>query len=577
VDTTLQLTHERVDDVPLLLGFLIKLRFPQILDQVLKPHPNHQGLSHGWLITIWIAYILSQADHRKSYVRAWANSLHHSLEAVTGQAIRDVDFSDDRLTLVLQALGNPETWDRIEADLWDGTCEVYALPVERVRLDSTTSYGFHTVVADGLMQLGHSKDHRPDLPQFKLMAAAAEPTGQLIAATVHPGDAADDPLYLPIIARVRAILGRTGLLYTGDCKMAALQTRATIAARGDFYLTRLPMTGATKDQFTTTWVEDAVAGPRRAELVPIRIGEEQVGTGYEFTRDQTATVDGREHTWSERVQVIRSDSLAESQGRALERRLEKAEAAVRALTPPPGPGRVQFTTGWELGRAVDAVLAEHEVSDLLEVTWAREETSRTRYVGPGRGGPGRPKKTEWTVRYQITAVRRKGPAIQERLLRMGWGVQVANVPEGRLGLSASVAAYRGGWSLERDFHLVKDRPLGIRPLYVRRDDQIVGLAHLVTMALRVLTLFEILVRRGQEEHGEKLPELYPGQASRTTDRPTASRVLSAIARCKVTVIGVGDGDDRRWHLDPLPHLVRRVLAYLGLAETVYTQIVIDSS
>ena len=49
---------------------------------------------------------------------------------------------------------------------------------------------------------------------------------------------------------------------------------------------------------------------------------------------------------------------------------------------------------------------------------------------------------------------------------------------------------------ERVFHLFKDQPLGIRPLYVRRDDQIQGLTHLVTLALRVLTLFEVLVRRG---------------------------------------------------------------------------------
>jgi hypothetical protein len=63
--TTRQLTHERVDDVPLLLGLLIKLRLPQLLDRHLIPHPHHQGLSQGWLITIWIAYILSHADHRK--------------------------------------------------------------------------------------------------------------------------------------------------------------------------------------------------------------------------------------------------------------------------------------------------------------------------------------------------------------------------------------------------------------------------------------------------------------------------------------------------------------------------------
>src|SRR6185312_9915091 len=113
VDTPLQLTHERVDDLPLLLGFLIKLRFPQLLDQALEPHPLHQGLSQGWMLTIWVAYILSQADHRKSAVRDWADGLRHTLEAATGQAIRDVDFTDDRLTLVLQRLSDTETWNRL--------------------------------------------------------------------------------------------------------------------------------------------------------------------------------------------------------------------------------------------------------------------------------------------------------------------------------------------------------------------------------------------------------------------------------------------------------------------------------
>ena len=60
MDATLELTHERVDDVPLLLGFLLKLQLPEILDRHLPPHPLHQGLSHGWLITVWVAYILSR-------------------------------------------------------------------------------------------------------------------------------------------------------------------------------------------------------------------------------------------------------------------------------------------------------------------------------------------------------------------------------------------------------------------------------------------------------------------------------------------------------------------------------------
>src|SRR3954463_7464173 len=303
---TLELTHERVDDVPLLLGFLIRLRLPEILDRHYPAHPLHQGLSNGWLITAWIAYILSRADHRKSPVQAWAQELHPPLEALIGQTIRPVEFSDDRLTSVLKRLDADPAWESLEDDLWHTHCDVYALPVERVRLDATTSCGYHTVTDDGLMQLGHSKDHRPDLAQFKLMAAVAEPTGLYLAGDLHPGNAADDPLYLPLYRRVRAMLGQTGLLYAGDCKMAALEIRGEIAANQDFYLTRLPLTGTVPAQFTA-WVEAALVGDQAKKLIEIYRGEgeekELLGRGYEFERPQTALVGAVEHTWTERVQV----------------------------------------------------------------------------------------------------------------------------------------------------------------------------------------------------------------------------------------------------------------------------------
>ena len=296
MDATLELTHERVDDVPLLLGLLIRLRLPEVLDRHLPPHPLHQGLSNGWLITVWIAYILSHADHRKSPVQRWADGLQHALEALIRQPIRPVEFSDDRLTLVLDRLSDPEGWHELEADLWHAQCDVYALPeVQRVHLDPTTSYGYHAVADDGLMQLGHSKDHRPDLPQIKLMAAAAWPGGSFLAGDVHRGDAADDPLDLPLYRRVRALLDRTGLLYVGDCKMAAPETRAAIAAAGDRYLTRLPLTGEVATQFAS-WVEAALTGEAVAQVVEIRRDEELIARGYEFEREQTARRSGRRRT-----------------------------------------------------------------------------------------------------------------------------------------------------------------------------------------------------------------------------------------------------------------------------------------
>src|SRR5262249_42327330 len=159
----------------------------------------------------------------------------------------------------------------------------------------------------GLMQLGHSKDHRDDLAQLKLMAAVAEPTGWFLAGDLHPGNAADDPLYLPLYRRVRMMLGQTGLLYAGDCKMAALETRAGIVAEQGFSPTRLRLTGTVPAQFAG-WVEAAGVGDRAKELIENSRGageeRELLGRGSEFERSQTAPVGEVEHTWTERVQVI---------------------------------------------------------------------------------------------------------------------------------------------------------------------------------------------------------------------------------------------------------------------------------
>ena len=64
--------QERIDDVPLLLGFMRRMKIGEILDKQLGKHHLHQGLSLRNLALGWIAYILSESDHRKSAVQEWA-------------------------------------------------------------------------------------------------------------------------------------------------------------------------------------------------------------------------------------------------------------------------------------------------------------------------------------------------------------------------------------------------------------------------------------------------------------------------------------------------------------------------
>ena len=109
-----------------------------------------------------------------------------------------------------------------------------------MHVDSTTASAYASVSEEGLFQFGHSKDYRPDLPQVKVMQAVLDPLGMPLATDVVSGERADDPLYVPCIERVQQSLGRSGLLFVGDCKMAAHDTRAFIALAGDYYLCPLP-------------------------------------------------------------------------------------------------------------------------------------------------------------------------------------------------------------------------------------------------------------------------------------------------------------------------------------------------
>ena len=177
----------------------------------------------------------------------------------------------------------------------------------------------------------------------------------------------------------------------------------------------------------------------------------------------------------------------------------------------------------------------------------------------------------------VTAVERDEPAIEARTWRLGWRVQATNAPKERLSFPAAVVQYRGGWCLERGFHLFKDEPLGIQPLYVRRDDQLRGLTHLVTLGLRLLTLLEVQVRQSVVQTGELWTGLYVGQPQRTTANPTAPQLLGVIARSEITLTRLEWAGHQQWHLTPLPALLERTLLCLGLSPSLYQRLIENST
>src|SRR5687767_8055821 len=95
---------ERVDDIPLLLHQMQQMALPALIDQYFSAHGNWQGLSPGWVCTIWLSSILSRGDHRLVHVEPWVASRLLTFRSVTGQRVERTDLSDDRLERVLRHL-----------------------------------------------------------------------------------------------------------------------------------------------------------------------------------------------------------------------------------------------------------------------------------------------------------------------------------------------------------------------------------------------------------------------------------------------------------------------------------------
>jgi transposase len=77
--TELVVITERVDDVVLLLGQMMRMGLPEVLEHHLPRHWKQKGLSWGWTATIWLAHILTEGAHRKVAMETYVKGMIQSL------------------------------------------------------------------------------------------------------------------------------------------------------------------------------------------------------------------------------------------------------------------------------------------------------------------------------------------------------------------------------------------------------------------------------------------------------------------------------------------------------------------
>ena len=144
------------------------------------------------------------------------------------------------------------------------------------------------------------------------------------------------------------------------------------------------------NQLLEEWVEELPTDGSEPEPAAA------IACAFEVTRSQSEVVDGKEVTWDERLLVVRSYSYMKSMLAGLQRRLDKAEAAFVALTPPRQRGkkadfRVRLNYSWQLNR-----LKRNMMSRGSSVMTTTERQKNARFE-PTKASP-----PEWSARYDTS-------------------------------------------------------------------------------------------------------------------------------------------------------------------------------
>jgi transposase len=563
MDEQMDISSERVDDIPLIVELLKQMEIAKWIDQQLKqPHGNHQGMSYGQLSVLLLTYIITQSDHRLCTAEEWINLHRQTLEMTTGWLIGGKDVTDDRLARVVEEFGLQEdACQGIEQKVGRHMIRAYELPTEVGRVDTTSFSVHHEQIeseADSLLRYGHSKDKRPDLLQYRQLLGTLDTAGIPLVSATLAGNGADDPLYWPTWQRMVKVIGHKQFVFLADCKAAAMATRAQISAADGIYCLPLPLNG-NNPLLLKQWV---LAPPTTSIDIRLPTQEEDeppVGKGFEvelgkfwLNPDTKKCV-----TWHERYLVVYSNTLAIAQLRGLHERLDKAQAALGKLQQKPGEDLDI------LNASIEAILKRYRVKEFLIVTTTATTITQTRYVNKGRPTANSPTQEVTNVQLNLK-IDRQTQAIEEAEQLTGWRLYVTNAPITRLSLTQAIVYYRDQWILERGFHRFKRGQLPALPIYFQNQDRIVGLMFLLTLALRVFTLIEFVVRLALKTSQQKLAGLYDGNPKRTTERPSAEQLLRAFDDITLYLL-----PDNSIFVTTLSALHRQILSLLKLPESIY--------
>lgn len=393
---------------------------------------------------------------------------------------------------------------------------------------------------------GHSKDHRPDLKQFKV-GLGVNQDGAVCLGEILDGNESDKTWNQDFIQRLMDVYGDEDPLpvYVVDSAGVTRQTLKRLNSHGMDLISRMPHTYDVPEQLieraweSGDWHDVGTLSERNgAARYRLQSFERPLyGETYRFVVVHSSTLDGRKERAIDNELERTEDDLQTELNDLEERAFACEEDAQQAL--------IRFR--------------DDTMDDAFELEASIQKESRRET----RDGPGRP-PADWEPEYETVyrvegTLQRDEDVIQQRKEKASCFVLITSLEESKQWSHQRVLeTYKDQSSVERSFAFIKD-PQTIGPMYLDSPERVEALGYVLLMALLVYSLIERRVRQALESEEEPM-KLAGGKKSH---RPTGRRVLERFENMMVAK----DGTARSWPENLT--IPRRVLALLGMEESIY--------
>jgi len=538
-------TTERVEVVPagplpVIKGLLAELDVIGIINAVV---PNPRGeYPYGEVAGVVIASRLQGVPVPIYEIAAWAAET--AVPAVFG--IPAAKLNDDRIGEMLDAVRpyRVDIWGRVvNRALRRFGVDLKTLHADPTKIAFEGSYlETDTLPADTPRPAyGKTKDGQVDRKQLTLSAWVNDDGGLPLWFGLADGNQADDPTYLNDLRELRRYLPVQGaLVISGDSKLPSRATLAQLVKWDYQFVATEPWRSASRDRLAklqrrgAEWQTlDYVAESDRAKPLAERGQYASIEDEVEMKDPTTG------QTFSVRRLFIRSRRKAE-QAR-LKREQQRAAIQAELERIQPLLNKYDYTTVEVVQRRVTQAVGLNPTGRYFQVA-----VTKTRNASAPLG-------LTWTVKQKQLRAEAQWDGVYAVL---------TNLPSASHSPTAVLDIYKDQHLAEGRFRDLKQLPVRVRPLWLKRADRIETLIFLIMLAVFLFALLERQVRQAIAETGQKIIGLMPER--RDTPTPKGARLLKAFN--SLSVVKIEEGPHVRLLLSELSTVQRQILQALGLAD-----------